>query len=67
MARRIELALKLKGVRADTSLSQTQKRQELKAIRQNLAAGIKPILTPEQLAKWQQLRQQLRANRKLDK
>jgi periplasmic protein CpxP/Spy len=51
-----EEAPKLKALRANTSLSQAQKRQQLKAIRQDLLAKIKPILTPEQLAKWQQLR-----------
>jgi protein CpxP len=51
-----EEAQKLNALRADTHLSRQQKHQQLQAIRQELAARIKPILTPEQLEKWQELR-----------
>jgi periplasmic protein CpxP/Spy len=58
-----EEAQKVKALRADTSLSQQQKRQKLQEIRQDLLAKIKPILTPQQLAKWQQLRGEKHAAR----
>jgi Spy/CpxP family protein refolding chaperone len=57
---------KLKALRADTSLSKAQKHQQLKAIRQDLLTRVKPILTPEQLARWQEIRQQMHPNRKQD-
>jgi periplasmic protein CpxP/Spy len=58
-----EEAQKVKALRADTGLSQQQKRQKLQEIRQDLLAKIKSILTPEQLAKWQQLRGEKHAKR----
>ena len=54
-------AQQLKTVRAETGLTRQAKRAQLKQIRQDLLAKIRPILTPEQLAKWQQLRAQMRA------
>ena len=50
-----EEAQKLKSLRAQTDLTKRQKRVQLLQIRQDLLARIKPILTPEQLAKWQTL------------
>ena len=55
-----EEAQKLKNLRAQTDLSRRQRRAQLIQIRQDLLARIKPILTPEQLDKWQQLRAQRR-------
>jgi Spy/CpxP family protein refolding chaperone len=55
-----EEAQKLKSLRAETGLTKQQKHAQLKQIRQDLLARIKPILTPEQLAKWQTLRGELR-------
>jgi len=60
-----EEAQKLKALRTDTSLSRQQKRQKLQQIRQDMVAKIKPILTPEQLVKWQELRGTKHANRGL--
>jgi Spy/CpxP family protein refolding chaperone len=48
-----EQAQKLRALRANKSLTQAQKGQQLVAIRQDLVARIKTILTPDQLAKWQ--------------
>ena len=56
-------AQKLKNVRAETGLSRRQKRAQLIQIRQDLLARVKPILTPDQLAKWQKLRAEMRAKR----
>jgi Spy/CpxP family protein refolding chaperone len=52
-----------RALRANTSLNQAHKRQQLRAMHQELQAKIKSILTPEQLAKWQQLRGQKHAHR----
>jgi Spy/CpxP family protein refolding chaperone len=49
-------AQKLKALRGDTGLNRAQKRARLQAIRQDLLARIKPILTPEQFAQWLKLR-----------
>jgi len=59
-------AQKLKALRADTSLSRQQKRQKLQQIRQDMVAKVKPILTPEQLDKWQKLRQATHAKPRPD-
>ncbi len=56
-----EEARKLKALRTETGLSGRQKRQKLQEIRQDMVAKVKPILTPEQLEKWQKLRQQTHA------
>jgi Spy/CpxP family protein refolding chaperone len=56
-------AQKLKTLRADTSLDRAQKRAQRKAIRQDFVAKVKPILTPEQIEKWQSLRAAMRAKR----
>jgi hypothetical protein len=49
---------KAKGIRQDTSLDQQQRREQLKDLRQNVAAKLKGILTSEQLEKWQSMRQE---------
>jgi len=51
-----EEAKKLKALRPETGLSVQQKRQKLQEIRKDMVAKVKPILTPEQLEKWQKLR-----------
>ena len=45
---------KMKALREDTSLSQEDRRAKMKEIRDAMQAKIKEILTPEQLAKWQE-------------
>ena len=47
---------KMKALRDDASLSREQKREKFRAIREEIAAQVKPILTAEQLAKWQAMR-----------
>ena len=49
---------RLKALRDDQSLTRPEKRAKLKALREELLPQLKEILTPEQLAKWQQLRQE---------
>ena len=46
----------IKALRADTSLTHEQKVAQIKAIRAEIRAQIKAILTPEQLEKWKTLR-----------
>ena len=55
--------VKIKALRADTSLTHAQKAEQFKAIRQDSAPQVKAILTPEQLEKWQQIRAEFRAKR----
>ena len=54
-------AVKLKALRDDQSLSRQEKIEKLKAIGAELLPQLKEILTPEQLAKWQKLRQERQA------
>ena len=56
-------AQKLKNLRAQTGLSRWQKHAQLNQIRQDLLVRITPVLTPEQLQKWQELRGQNRSRR----
>jgi len=51
-------APKLKAVKENTSLPPRQKLQQIRAIHEESDAKIKPILTPDQYTKWQQMRQQ---------
>ena len=51
-------AQKLKALRQDTSLSKQDKRAKLKTIREDINAKVKPILTAEQLEKWNKLREE---------
>ena len=53
--------IKIKALRSDTSLTHSQKAERLKAIREENAPQIKAILTPEQLEKWQKIREEFRA------
>lgn len=47
-------------LRQDTSLSREERRDKMRAIRQDQIKELKTILTPEQFEKWQQLRQEMR-------
>ena len=51
-------AEKMKALRDDQSLSRPEKLEKLKAIREELLPQLKEILTPEQIAKWQKIRQE---------
>jgi Spy/CpxP family protein refolding chaperone len=53
-----EEAQKLRALRQDASLSPEQKREKARELRQELVNKLKPILTPEQLEKWQRLHAQ---------
>jgi len=44
---------KLRELRQDTNLSQTEKAEKFKAIREDILAEAKKVLTPEQFEKWQ--------------
>ncbi len=52
-----EQAKEIKELRADTSLSQEDRRAKMKTLREGLAAKLKDILTPEQFAKFQKMGQ----------
>lgn len=43
---------KLRGLRQDTSLSAEDKREKVRAIREEITAEVKKVLTPEQFEKW---------------
>ena len=60
-----EEAQKLKSLWAETGVAKRQKHAQLNQIRQDFTARVKAILTPEQFAKWQNLRGELRAQRHL--
>lgn len=51
-----EQAGKLRELRDDKDLSRQDRLAKLKELRQGLDAKVKPILTPEQLEKWNKLR-----------
>jgi periplasmic protein CpxP/Spy len=46
-------------LRADTSLSQEDRRAKMKTIRDEFTAKLKDILTPDQFAKWQKMSQHM--------
>ena len=56
-------AQNLKNLRAETGVAKRQRHAQVIQIRQDLAARIKAILTPEQYTKWQTLRGALRDQR----
>jgi Spy/CpxP family protein refolding chaperone len=43
---------KLRGLRQDTSLSAEDKREKFRAVRDEITAEVKKVLTPEQFEKW---------------
>jgi Spy/CpxP family protein refolding chaperone len=47
-----EQMAKLRGLRQDTSLSAEDKREKIRAIREEVTAEVKKVLTPEQFEKW---------------
>jgi Spy/CpxP family protein refolding chaperone len=49
---------KMKALHDDQSLTRPEKLEKFKAIRAELLPQVKAILTPEQLAKWQKLREE---------
>lgn len=52
-----------RAIRQDATLSAADKRAKLKALREEMAPKMKQILTPEQLAKWQKMRQEHRGEK----
>lgn len=50
-----EQQAKMKALRADTSLTQEEKKVKAKELREANQAKMKEILTPEQLEKWQKM------------
>ena len=46
----------IKGVKSDTTLTEDQKKDKMKAARADVEAKIAAILTPEQKTKWEQLK-----------
>jgi Spy/CpxP family protein refolding chaperone len=54
-------AEKFKELHASTNLTNEQKMQEYKAIQEKIDPQVKEILTPEQFAKWQALREKMQA------
>jgi periplasmic protein CpxP/Spy len=46
-------AAKLQALRQDSSLSPTDRRQKVRALRDDITAQVKQVLTPEQFEKWQ--------------
>ena len=53
-----EEAQKMRALRQDTNLSKQDKMAKLKTIREDARAKIKPILTAEQLEKWDKMREE---------
>ena len=51
-------AEKLKAIHDDTNLTPDQKREKAKTVREETNKKIKEILTPEQQAKWQKMREE---------
>jgi Spy/CpxP family protein refolding chaperone len=52
---------KMKALHDDQSLTRPEKLEKLKAIHAELLPQVKEILTPEQLTKWQKIRQERQA------
>jgi Spy/CpxP family protein refolding chaperone len=52
-------AQKLRELHQDTSLSITQKREKFQAIREDITAEVKKVLTPDQFEKWKSKQSQL--------
>jgi len=56
----MEEGKKMKAVKADTSLGPMQKMMQLKQVGADMDAKVKPILSPEQYQKFEQIRAQER-------
>jgi periplasmic protein CpxP/Spy len=52
---------KVRDLRQDTSLSPEDKKEKLRALREEITAEVKKVLTPEQFEKWQAKQGQLAA------
>jgi len=51
-------AQQMRAVRDDSSLSQEQKRAKIKSIHESFQPQINGVLTPEQQAKWKQMKEE---------
>jgi hypothetical protein len=49
---------KMKAVQEDKSLTKDQRREQMKSIREDMNKQLKAILTPEQQAKWEKMREE---------
>jgi Spy/CpxP family protein refolding chaperone len=52
---------KMREIFSDANLAREQKAEKFKAVRDEFDAKIKTILTPEQVEKWQKMREEMRA------
>jgi Spy/CpxP family protein refolding chaperone len=59
-----EMRQSARAIAQDKSLSREEKKTKLKALREEFAPKLKEILTPEQLEKWNHLRQEKQGKRK---
>lgn len=55
----------IKALRENTALPQKQRRQQIRQIMASTIQQIRPILTPQQLEKWRQIREQRRQGEKI--
>ena len=62
-----EQKTKMDALRGNTSLSDADKRTQMKAIRDEQQTKIKSILTPEQNTKWEAARQKMMDERKANR
>ncbi len=62
-----EQKTKMDALRGNTSLSDADKRTQMKAMRDEQQAKIKSILTPEQNTKWEAARQKMMDERKANR
>lgn len=59
-----EQKTKMDALRSNTSLSDADKRDQMKSLRDEQQAKIKTILTPDQQAKWEAARQKMMQERR---
>ncbi|HXZ81534.1 MAG TPA: hypothetical protein VEG30_16525 [Terriglobales bacterium] len=57
-------AQQMRAVRDDSSLSQEQKRAKMKSIHESFQPQINGVLTPEQQAKWKQMKEEAKEHYK---
>jgi hypothetical protein len=53
------------ALRQNTALPQQQKRQQIRQIQASTFQQIRPLLTPEQLQRWKQIREERRQGAKI--
>lgn len=58
-----EQGKKMRELRDDTSLTQEQRQEKMKAMREDMDKKMKTILKPDQYEKWQKSREQMRGQR----